>query len=138
MGIAGKLEDDMEDLSEINLTPFIDVILVLLIIFMVAAQTSAVSQDVNLPSSKADTLIKPKPITVTVKANGSFVVGNHIVAPSGLREALLAVHAMHDDRILLLGDQTLTYQSLMDAFDALRAAGYFQVGLVGRGAQQPK
>src|SRR6516165_1924978 len=96
--MASRLENDEEEsteLHEINVTPFIDVMLVLLIIFMVAAPLSTVDIGVDLPVSTAKPQPRPdKPIFLTIKADQTLVLGNKPVAPGQLRQALdVATHA---------------------------------------------
>lgn len=137
MGMHQRADEDLDEISEINLTPFIDVILVMLIIFMIAAQTSAVSQSVDLPGSRAEPLPQErKPITVTVRADQSFAIDDKPVAADRLGPTLVAGGAKPDDRILLLGDRALPYEGVMHALDTLRAAGFTRIALVGRERQQ--
>jgi biopolymer transport protein ExbD len=124
--------EEHDELNEMNLTPFIDVMLVLLIIFMIAAQDSAVSQPVTLPGSTAERLVVPgKPCVVAVKADGTLLVNDQAVGQARLGQVLAAAGASPQDRILLLGDKAVSYERLMNALDGLRAAGYLHVGLVG-------
>ncbi|MGN7998909.1 ExbD/TolR family protein [Sphingomonas sp. 22176] len=136
MAISPKLNDELTECSEINLTPFIDVILVLLIIFMIAAQASSVSQSVDLPSSAAKPLEpQDKPIVVTLRPDRSLQVDDRPVSRDRLHDALLRAGAKPDDRVLLLADRTMTYEGVMDTLDDLRDAGFTHVALVGRDRQ---
>lgn len=130
---ASGRDDAPEEAHEINVTPFIDVMLVLLIIFMVAAPLATVSVPVQLPASSASaTPPEPAPVYVTVQADLSLRVGEQPVARVGLAAALKA--ATHDDtaqRIFLRADTRVPYGELMATLDALRAAGYLKVALVG-------
>ena len=136
---ASDRDDAPEEAHEINVTPFIDVMLVLLIIFMVAAPLATVSVPVQLPASSASaTSPEQAPVYVTVQADLSVRVGEQPVAREGLAAALKA--ATHDDtaqRIFLRADTRVPYGELMATLDALRAAGYLKVALVGleRGAR---
>jgi biopolymer transport protein ExbD len=126
-------EDDLVETHEINVTPFIDVMLVLLIIFMVAAPLATVDISVDLPSSTAQEQPRPdKPIFLTVKPDLSLALGDDVVARSGLATALdLATQSNHDQRIFLRADKAVSYGDLMSVMNALRDAGYFKVALVG-------
>ncbi len=133
MAMSQRSPDDLEESSEINLTPFIDVILVILIIFMIAAQASSVSQQVDLPASKAQTRPAPeRPLIVVVQADGSYTVNKRAVRAGDLGSSLKAAGANPEDRILLMADRQMAYEGVMDALDALRDAGFSHVGLVAR------
>ncbi len=133
--MAGSLDDgdDLVETHEINVTPFIDVMLVLLIIFMVAAPLSTVDVPVDLPGSTAAPAERPdKPATLTVKADLSLTLGNEPVGRDGLGAALDAfTGGDRDERIFLRADKTVTYGDLTGVMNALRAAGYLRVALVG-------
>jgi biopolymer transport protein ExbD len=135
--MAGGLQtddsDDLDEQHEINVTPFIDVMLVLLIIFMVAAPLSTVDIPVDLPVSQAQPQKRPdKPLFVTLKADLSLAVGEEAVTRSALGSALeRATGGQRDTRLYLRADKTVPYGALMEVMDALRAAGYLKVGLVG-------
>ena len=134
--MAGGLRhdaDDLDELHEINVTPFIDVILVLLIIFMVAAPLSTVDVAVDLPVSTAKPQPRPdKPIYLTIKADRKLTVGNDEIALGALALALDArTGSDRGARIFLRADTTVPYGDLMRVMNGLRAAGYLKVALVG-------
>jgi biopolymer transport protein ExbD len=126
-------EDDLVEQHEINVTPFIDVMLVLLIIFMVAAPLATVDIGVDLPASSAQTQPRPdKPVFVTVKPDLSIAIGENVTAKEALPSALDAATNNHkDERIFLRADKAVSYGDLMEVMNALRDAGYLKIALVG-------
>jgi biopolymer transport protein ExbD len=133
-GDIGGLEDD-DDFAEthdINVTPFIDVILVLLIIFMVAAPLSTVDLPVDLPSSTASPQKKPdKPLYVTIQADLAVAIGETPVKRVDLVRSLDATgEPSKDRRIFLRADRGVPYGELMDVLEILRAGGFLKVALV--------
>jgi biopolymer transport protein ExbD len=129
-----ELADSTGEMHEINVTPFIDVMLVLLIIFMVAAPLATVDIKVDLPQSQATPEPRPdKPIYLTLKADRSMMLGETAVSAEGLRAALDALSgADPTQRVFVRGDKTVPYEAVMETLDALRSAGYFKVALVGQ------
>ncbi|MDR3462213.1 MAG: TonB system transport protein ExbD [Beijerinckiaceae bacterium] len=125
--------EDIPENAEMNITPFIDVILVLLIIFMVAAPLSTVDVAVELPTSAAPVQPRPdKPIFVSIKTDLSIALGDDIVPREGLGPALdKATEGKTDQRIFLRADKGVAYGDLMGVMNLLRHAGYLKVGLVG-------
>ncbi len=125
-------DDDFSEAHEINVTPFIDVMLVLLIIFMVAAPLSTVDLPVDLPTSTALPQKKPdKPTYVTIKADLAVAVGETPVRRVDLVRSLDALGDQGKDRRLFLrADRGVPYGELMDVLEILRAGGYLKVALV--------
>jgi biopolymer transport protein ExbD len=125
--------DDLEENHEINVTPFIDVILVLLIIFMVAAPLATVDVNVDLPGSTATPAPRPEqPLFLTLKADLSLALGNDTVSREAFAETLAArTDGDTDTRIFLRADRSVGYGDLMQVMNLLRGAGYLKVALVG-------
>jgi len=125
--------DDLAEVHEINVTPFIDVMLVLLIIFMVAAPLASVDVAVDLPVSTAEPQPRPdKPLFLTIKEDRSLALGNDTVAEDSIGPALDAASGNDkDQRILLRAAKQVDYGALMELMNKLRAAGYLKVALVG-------
>ena len=126
-------DDDLVEAHEINVTPFIDVMLVLLIIFMVAAPLATVDLGVDLPSSTAQPQPRPEqPVFVSLRSDLSLAVGEQIVAREEVAGALDgATKGNKDERLFLRADKTVSYGELMAAMNLLRDAGYLKVALVG-------
>jgi biopolymer transport protein ExbD len=134
--MAGRLDSELDELveaHEINVTPFIDVMLVLLIIFMVAAPLATVDVPVDLPGTSAPPQPRPdKPLYLTVKGDSSLALGNAPVAREGLGSALdAATGGKKDTRVFLRADRTVDYGEFMAVMDLLRGSGYLKVVLVG-------
>lgn len=125
--------DDLQEVHEINVTPFIDVMLVLLIIFMVAAPLATVDIPVDLPAASAHQSPRPaQPVMLTLKKDLTLALGNNVVGPEGLDGALdRATGGDRTERIFLRADQSVAYGDLMDVMNTLREAGYLKVALIG-------
>ena len=132
--------DELEEVHGINVTPFIDVMLVLLIIFMVAAPLATVDIAVDLPSSNAEPQQKPdKPIYLTLKPDLTLAIGDSPIARDQLTSALdSATGGNKDDRIFLRADRSVPYGDVMAVMNELRAARYLKVALVGLEIRQAK
>lgn len=133
--MASRIQDtdDLEESHDINVTPFIDVMLVLLIIFMVAAPLSTVDVPVDLPGSNAAPQTRPPdPIYLSVQADLTLTLAETVVARADLATALVAqTKGDADQRIFLRADKAVAYGDLMEVMNLLRAAGYLKVALVG-------
>ena len=129
-----ELDDDADfaETHEINVTPFIDVILVLLIIFMVAAPLSTVDLPIDLPSSTATPQKKPdKPTYVSIKSDLAVAIGETQVKRTDLVRTLDTMEDGAKDRFIFLrADRAVPYGQLMDVLEILRAGGYTKIKLV--------
>lgn len=125
--------DDSGEMHEINVTPFIDVMLVLLIIFMVAAPLATVDVKVNLPASSSQPQPRPeKPVYLTVKADNSMFLGNDPVSDETMVNAINSLtEGKKDTTIFFRADKTVNYETMMKVMDTLHQAGYLKIGLVG-------
>ena len=130
-------DESLNELHEINVTPFIDVMLVLLIIFMIAAPLATVDIPVNLPAASAERTPRPdKPLFLTLKADLSVLVDNDAISRDALGPALdRATGGDKQQRVYLRADKSVPYGALMDLMNALRGTGYLHVALVGLQAQ---
>ena len=133
--MAGRLDpgDELEEQHEINVTPFIDVMLVLLIVFMVAAPLATVDVPVDLPTSTAAPQQRPdRPLFLTLREDLSVHLAEAPVARSDLGPALdAATGGDHEARVFLRADRSVAYGDLVALMNDLRAAGYLKIGLVG-------
>jgi biopolymer transport protein ExbD len=131
--------DDIAETHEINVTPFIDVILVLLIIFMVAAPLATVDVGVDLPSSTARPQPRPdKPVYLTIQSDLKVTVGPQAVDRSALAQALdKATGGDRAQRVFLRADKSVAYGELMNVMNDLRRAGYLKIALVALESVDP-
>jgi biopolymer transport protein ExbD len=133
-------DETLNEIHEINVTPFIDVILVLLIIFMIAAPLATVDISVNLPAANAERSPRPdKPLFLTLKSDLSVTIDNDAVNRAALSAALdQATSGDRQQRVYLRADKTVPYGELMALMNDLRSAGYLHVALVGLEAEKLK
>jgi biopolymer transport protein ExbD len=126
-------KEELDEVHEINVTPFIDVILVLLIIFMIAAPLATVDISVDLPSSTAQPQPRPdKPLYLTVKPDLSLALGDTPVTREQLSASLEQTTSGDKQiRIFLRADKVVPYGELMEVMNLLRAAGFLKIALVG-------
>ncbi|MDI6476287.1 TonB system transport protein ExbD [Cronobacter dublinensis] len=132
--------DDNGEMHEINVTPFIDVMLVLLIIFMVAAPLATVDVKVNLPAASSQPQPRPeKPVYLSVKEDKTMFIGNDPVTRDTMVSALDAqTGGKKDTTIFFRADKTVDYETMMSVMDTLHQAGYLKIGLVGQEVTKAK
>jgi biopolymer transport protein ExbD len=126
-------DETLNEIHEINVTPFIDVILVLLIIFMIAAPLATVDISVDLPAANAERSARPdKPLFLTLKSDLSLTLDNDAVSRATLAAKLdQATDGDKQQRVFLRADKSVPYGELMTLMNELRSAGYLHVALVG-------
>ncbi|ESX02599.1 biopolymer transporter [Mesorhizobium sp. LSJC268A00] len=131
--IRETIDGDLEENHEINVTPFIDVILVLLIIFMVAAPLATVDVNVDLPGSTATPAPRPEtPLFLTLKDDLTLAIGNDSVPRQAFASVLDGrTKGDKQTRIFLRADKAVGYGELMEVMNLLRGAGYLKIALVG-------
>ena len=129
---GGRRKRRSHVMNEINITPFVDVMLVLLIIFMVAAPLMTVSVPIDLPQASARAIQQDKPpITVSVHQNGEIYVGDNKVEAAALVERVRATATNGaEERIFVRGDAAANYQAIMDVLSQLKGGGFTKVALV--------
>ena len=132
-------DEALSEIHEINVTPFIDVILVLLIIFMIAAPLATVDISVELPTANAERTPRPdKSIFLTLKSDLGLTLDNDSINRGALATALdKATVGDKQQRLFLRADKTVPYGELMMLMNDLRSAGYLHVALVGLEADKP-
>ena len=128
----GRRRGRRRAMAEINVTPFVDVMLVLLIVFMVTAPLLTVGVPVDLPKTRAQTLGQDRePLSVTVKRDGRIYLHNTPIAEDELVAKLTAIAANgYDQRIFVRGDKQVDYGRVMEVMGLLSAAGFTHIGLV--------
>lgn len=122
-------------MSEINVTPMVDVMLVLLIIFMVAAPLMTTGVPIDLPETKAKEMISDtKPITISIKKSGDIFFGDETEVPVPIDEVVPKLTAIaktgNEERIFVRGDAGTEYGAIMSVMGRIQAAGYKNIGLV--------
>ena len=129
-GEAG--EDRYAPLAEINVTPMVDVMLVLLVIFMVTAPLLTVGVPLDLPKTRAATIAEPKPpVILSINRVGEVFIANERVELGDLDQRLAELATEDPSRIVYVrGDQTIRYAQLMDALGRVNRAGFAKVSLV--------
>jgi TonB system transport protein ExbD (group 1) len=127
---------NVEQNSDINVTPFVDVMLVLLIIFMVAAPLASVSVEVNLPAAVAKaTPNPPKPVYITIKQSGQLYIGDNQTSIDEMGQDIVKGMGRRDptkERIFIRADEKVRYGAFMEVMNTLQDNGFYSVALVGR------
>jgi biopolymer transport protein TolR len=129
---ATRSADDRRPFAEINVTPFVDVVLVLLIIFMVTAPMMQQGVDVDLPNTTTQNLrVHNEPLIITVKKDGTYFLANTTVSEKELGAKLTAILSGLDDKgVFLRADQAANYGAVVKALAAARIAGATKLGMV--------
>lgn len=122
-----------QEMHEINVTPFIDVMLVLLIIFMVAAPLATVDVRVDLPASSSKPQPRPeKPVYLSIKSDKQLFIGNTAVSLEELvNELNKQTETNKEATVFFQADKSVDYQTMMQVMDTLHQAGYLKIGLMG-------
>lgn len=127
---------NVEQNSEINVTPFVDVMLVLLIIFMVAAPLASVSVEVTLPPAVAKpSPPPPKPVYISIKADGSVFIGDFETTIDSMGADLAKNIGRRDptkERIYIRADEKTRYGAFMEVMNTLQDNGFYSVALIGK------
>jgi biopolymer transport protein ExbD len=133
---AGQ-ESNYQPLAEINVTPMVDVMLVLLVIFMITAPLLTVSVPVDLPKTTAAKVVEPKkPIIVSINREDAVFIGDEPVDEADLASRLDALAAIDPSRIVYVrGDRAIPYGRLMDLLGAVNTAGFTKVSLIAEAAK---
>ena len=131
-------EDRYQPLAEINVTPMVDVMLVLLVIFMITAPLLSVGVPLDLPKSRAAQLSEPKkPVIVSINREGEAFIGDERIGTEELEGRLTALAAEDPSRIVYVrSDRTNTYERLMDMLGLVNHAGFSKVSLIAEAARR--
>jgi biopolymer transport protein TolR len=129
-------EDRYQPLAEINVTPMVDVMLVLLVIFMVTAPLLTVGVPLDLPKTQAAAVSDPKPpVILSLNRVGEVFIGDERIEPGDLAERLSGLAVEDPTRIVYVrGDQTISYAQLMEALGMVNRAGFVKVSLIAEAA----
>ena len=137
---GGSDRFNVEQNSDINVTPFVDVMLVLLIIFMVAAPLASVSVEVNLPAAVAKpSPSPPKPVYISIKQSGQLYIGDNETSIEEMGQDIAKGMGRRDptkERIYIRADEKVRYGAFMEVMNTLQDNGFYSVALVGRDDSQ--
>ncbi|HEY7688937.1 MAG TPA: ExbD/TolR family protein [Dongiaceae bacterium] len=133
-GVLESGSGEFQPLAEINVTPFVDVMLVLLIVFMVTAPLMMSGVELQLPKTSAAPLDKPqKPVIVSITADGALHLGDETLDDPAMKAKLAAVHGERADAIVYVrGDRSVPYGRIMEAITLVNEAGFAQVSLIAQ------
>ncbi|MBW3616442.1 MAG: biopolymer transporter ExbD [Proteobacteria bacterium] len=132
-GPGGKGKFELGQNADINVTPFVDVMLVLLIIFMVAAPLATVSIRLDLPPATPSTSQPEEPVVVSIQRSGSVYIGDQETAPARLAADLNArfgITQVTEERVFVRADEQVRYVAFMEVLNALQDGGYYQIALI--------
>ena len=132
---VGRGRRRQNQFSEINVTPFVDVMLVLLIVFMISAPLLSTGISVDLPESEAKALAEPDnaPLEVSIQKGGEIFIGENEVTREKFIPLLTAImQQKEDERIYLRADETLSYADVMEVLGAMNRAGFYKVALISK------
>jgi biopolymer transport protein ExbD len=133
-GPGGSGRFNVEQNSDINVTPFVDVMLVLLIIFMVAAPLATVSIRLDLPPAVPTEGPKEEPTVISIQRTGAVYIGQQETNPNRLAADLnshFGISKPTEERVFVRADEEVRYVSFMEVLNALQDGGYYQVALIG-------
>jgi biopolymer transport protein ExbD len=132
-GPGGKGKFDLGQNSDINVTPFVDVMLVLLIIFMVAAPLATVSIRLDLPPATPSEGEPEEPVVVSIQRSGAVYIGPDETSASRLAADLntrFGITQVTDERVFVRADEQVRYVAFMEVLNALQDGGYYQIALI--------
>ena len=132
-GPGGGSKFDLGQNSEINVTPFVDVMLVLLIIFMVAAPLATVSIRLDLPPATPSNETPEEPVVVSIQRSGAVYIGPNESSANRLAADLNArfgITQVTDERVFVRADEQVRYVAFMEVLNALQDGGYYQIALI--------
>ena len=132
-GSGGRSKYNIESNSEINVTPFVDVMLVLLIIFMVAAPLATVSIRLDLPPAVPTNAKPEEPVVVSIQRSGAVYIGPDETSPARLAADLntrFGITTVTEERVFVRADEEVRYLSFMEVLNALQDGGYYQIALI--------
>ena len=131
MRSSGRVRSKLQTISSINITPLVDVMLVLLVIFMIAAPLMHHGVPVQLPSADAPSLeAKTKPVTLTLTPDHKIYLGSLLVLQENLKDALTKAAPHKNQPIYLKADKNISYGAVIQLMAALNKLGYTQIALI--------